>query len=109
MDILKITASAEACSVKRYHIADVILVPPTASGSGNPFDAEFAIAFFGPAGHSLTIPGFYDDDMGYVVRFSPTIEGTWHYESHSDIPELNRIGGGESLRAGSPAACRRHE
>lgn len=37
---------------------------------------------------SVTVPGFYDGDGVYRVRFMPDTEGEWRYETHSSDPAL---------------------
>jgi len=88
MKMLRSAPLGEAIEIKRYHLVDLILAPPDMEAPGNPFDVEFAASFHGPAGRALTIPGFYDSEKGYVVRFSPELEGVWQCESHSDVPAL---------------------
>jgi hypothetical protein len=44
----------------------------------NPFVAEVRGVFTGPGG-SYSIPGFYDGDGAWKVRFSPTSLGAWTY------------------------------
>lgn len=89
METLTLSSPDESAVVERYHLVDLALAPTTAAVPGNPFVVEFGATFYGPAGQALTVPGFYDGDNGYLVRFSPTVEGTWHYQSHSDIPALD--------------------
>lgn len=43
----------------------------------NPFYADLYGVFTGPGGMSLKIPGFYDGDNVWKVRFSPPLPGEW--------------------------------
>ena len=43
----------------------------------NPFQAAFAAGATGPGGIRLTLPGFYDGNSSWKVRFAPTAEGEW--------------------------------
>lgn len=48
----------------------------------DPFDfasARFSAEFQGPAGRKLEIPGFWDGDRAWKVRFTPTAPGVWTY------------------------------
>lgn len=65
---------------------EVTLKGPT---NGNPFlDVRFA-ARFAQGYDSIEVPGFYDGDGNYRVRFSPEKQGTWKYETSSSVPELH--------------------
>ena len=56
---------------------------------GNPFlNVRFA-ARFSQGYDSIEVPGFYDGDGNYRVRFSPEKQGNWKYETSSNAPELN--------------------
>ena len=50
----------------------------------------------------ITVPGFYDGEGVYKVRFSPPCQGQWRYETRSNRPELNGKSG--SFTAGPPSA-----
>ena len=65
---------------------------------GNPFDITFGAVFTSPDGAACTIPGFYNGNQEYVVRFSPDRKGSWSYETYSSVPELSGIK--SSLNAG---------
>lgn len=48
----------------------------------NPYDSrEVALegVFTGPDGKEMTIPGFWDGDGSWKIRFTPSSEGTWTY------------------------------
>jgi hypothetical protein len=65
---------------------EVTLRGPT---HGNPFlDVRFA-ARFAQGYDSIEVPGFYDGNGNYRVRFSPEQQGVWRYETRSSAPELN--------------------
>jgi Domain of unknown function (DUF5060)/Protein of unknown function (DUF4038)/Domain of unknown function (DUF5605) len=56
---------------------------------GNPyldvaFDAVFKIK-----GREVRVPGFYDGNGVYKVRFMPETEGEWHFVTRSKTPELD--------------------
>ena len=68
---------------------------------GNPFvDVDFR-AEFHYRNLTQTVPGFYDGDGIYRIRFMPQIEGQWRYVTHANVPELDSQSG--SLICG-PAA-----
>lgn len=49
----------------------------------NPYDIEFG-AEFRQGGQVLRIPGFYDGEGIYKVRFMPQAEGPWQYQTYCD-------------------------
>jgi len=60
-----------------------------ASTSANPFTIVFFAEITGPGGIKLKLPGFYDGNNTWKIRFSPTKEGKWTITTLSDIPDLN--------------------
>ncbi len=51
---------------------------------GNPFTDVTVDAFFtAPSGRTITIPGFYDGDGTWWVRFNPGEPGDWTYQIRS--------------------------
>jgi hypothetical protein len=57
----------------------------------SPFSAQFTFDFADSAATEVT--GFYDGNGIYRVRFMPSLSGSWHYLTHSRIPELNHKSG----------------
>jgi Protein of unknown function (DUF4038)/Domain of unknown function (DUF5060) len=55
----------------------------------NPFQIGFAAEATGPGGSRLTLPGFYDGNGTWKVRFTPAAEGEWSLLTHSEVPALN--------------------
>jgi len=86
-------AADKLARVPVYQPVDVVIAGPRAGVSGNPFDTRFEGTFLGPAGRSVTIPGFYDSRVGFVVRFSPTVEGIWRYRTSSAEGALEGVSG----------------
>jgi hypothetical protein len=61
---------------------------------GNPFvDVRFS-ARFTLAHRTVEVPGFYDGDGGYKVRFSPDSPGRWTFETVSTDTGLTGLSGG---------------
>ena len=80
------SAASSAPTVERWGVYEVALKGPT---NGNPFlDVRFA-ARFAQGYDSVEVPGFYDGDGIYRVRFSPEKLGTWSYETISGTAELS--------------------
>jgi hypothetical protein len=50
----------------------------------NPFgDVALEATFTGPSGQLYTVPGFYDGDHTWRVRFRPNEVGEWTYMTHT--------------------------
>ncbi len=77
----------------QFEPCDLVLAHAALSVRGNPLDVRFRATFRGPRGALITVPGFYDSDLGYVVRFAAVLPGTWWYEATSDEPALSGIEG----------------
>ncbi len=59
-----------------YHVCDFALSGETACA--NPFLVDVSATFTHESGASVAeVPGFYDGEDRWVVRFSPTQEGVW--------------------------------
>lgn len=57
--------------------------------NGNPFDDVTLSASFSNGGRTVRVPGFYDGDGIYRIRFSPPDLGHWQWISSSNAPALN--------------------
>ena len=74
-------AAAPAATVEQWGIYEIALKGPT---NGNPFlDVRFSAAF-GNGSKTIEVPGFYDGDGIYRVRFMPDTPGVWHYETRAN-------------------------
>ncbi len=61
------------------------------SRGGNPFEVELSATFVHETGAAIeNIPGFYDGDGAWLVRFRPTREGIWRARTSSPARELDR-------------------
>ena len=53
----------------------------------NPYlDVDITAVFTGPAGQSITRPGFWDGGQRWCLRFAPTAPGRWTYRVDSGDP-----------------------
>lgn len=59
--------------------------------SGNPFmEVEVKADFWQPGGNdTIRVSGFYDGGGRYVIRFMPSVSGTWKYRTMSNVPALS--------------------
>jgi hypothetical protein len=76
----------EGVSVQQWDIYEVALHGPD---SGNPFIEVTLNAVFKQREKSVSVPGFYDGDGTYRIRFSPDLQGRWTYETVSNAAELS--------------------
>jgi len=77
-------------NVEQWGLYELALAGPT---NGNPFlEVRFA-ARFAQGYDSIEVPGFYDGDGTYRVRFMPKTQGKWSYATVSSAPELNGVTG----------------
>jgi PKD repeat protein len=90
---------ARTTDVERWGVWELTL---DGSREGNPYlEVELSATFIGD-GKRVVVPGFYDGDGVYKVRFSPPSEGQWRFEMRSNRPELHGKSG--SFTAGPPSA-----
>src|SRR5215469_15047540 len=69
-------------SVEEWGIYEISLNGPT---NGNPStDVQFS-AVFDNGDKQVNVPGFYDGDGTYRIRFMPDAQGRWHYETHANV------------------------
>lgn len=79
-------AQKEMKKVEQWSVYEISFHGPAA---GNPYiDVEFS-ALFSRKNESITVPGFYDGDGIYRIRFSPPSRGKWLYKTNSNVPELS--------------------
>ncbi|HEX6686835.1 MAG TPA: DUF5060 domain-containing protein [Candidatus Limnocylindrales bacterium] len=67
----------------------------SARAYANPFaDVALDVRFTGPSGISVVVPGFYDGDGTWRVRFNPPEAGPWRWRATTapQDPELNASG-----------------
>lgn len=72
-------------SVERWGFYEIELTGPS---EGNPFDNVTLAAVFESAGKQVRVPGFYDGDGVYRIRFSPPELGEWRWRTESSAPVL---------------------
>src|ERR1051326_8752628 len=83
-----IAAQEPGQQIERWNFFELRLPGPSA---GNPFTEVRFSAEFRYQQRTIEIPGFYDGDGAYVVRFMPDEVGEWSYTTHSRSEE-RRVG-----------------
>lgn len=81
------TSNAASAKVSLWDIFEFRLTGPT---DGNPFvDVQLRVLFTCDDGDTVEVEGFYDGDGVYITRFMPQRNGTWRFETISNMVELN--------------------
>ncbi len=75
-----------AVTIQQYRVHDFSF---KAQVTGNPFDVELRGEFSGPGGLRVVVPGFYDGDNTWKIRFAPTVAGDWSMRTVSPVAALN--------------------
>ncbi|WFU04428.1 DUF5060 domain-containing protein (plasmid) [Rhizobium sp. CB3171] len=87
-----------SATVEKWGVFEAAFNGPS---GGNPYlDAAFD-AVFSQNSREIRVPGFYDGDGVYRVRFMPDNEGEWSFRTRSKTPELDGKTG--SLTATKPS------
>jgi len=84
----------------QYEVLDIVFETKTLPD--NPFIADFSAILTGPNGKTLEVPGFYDGDHQWILRFSASDTGTWRYKTKSSLKELNGHSGTIKISQGDP-------
>lgn len=74
-------------SIEKWKIFEITLKGPA---EGNPFTDVSLTGNFVLNGDTLKIPGFYDGDGVYKIRFMPEKEGKWEYITTSNAKKLDK-------------------
>jgi|GEM_PF-457697 len=54
-----------------------------------PVDVKFSAQLQDATGKQIEVPGFYNGDHEYLIRFTPTETGQWSYVTESTLSELD--------------------
>ncbi|QDV42838.1 hypothetical protein Enr13x_26880 [Stieleria neptunia] len=76
----------ETNSIEQWDVYEITL---KGSSAGNPYLETSLSVEFSNDSKTVTVPGFYDGDGVYKVRFSPDQKGTWKYVTKSDQDGLS--------------------
>jgi hypothetical protein len=58
-------------------------------GRSNPFTVDFGAVITHESGMKMKVPGFYNGNNSWIVRFSPPEPGRWTYTTWSEVRALN--------------------
>ncbi len=76
---------------EQWGVHEIVLSGPA---TGNPYMEVELAAVFKNGGQSVQVPGFYDGNCTYRIRFSPSIRGNWTYQTQSNVAQLSGKKGG---------------
>lgn len=72
-------------TVAKWAIKDVSF----AAKSDKPFGEKFGAVFTSPKNQQMTIPGFYNGNGEWIIRFSASDMGKWSYTTYSTVTALS--------------------
>jgi hypothetical protein len=76
---------ARQTTAEQWGIYEIVLRGPT---TGNPFTDIRLSAVFDNGAKKVEVPGFYDGEGTYRIRFMPDVQGNWRYETKANRWEL---------------------
>ncbi len=86
IQLLSLLLTFSLPAVEQWGRHEVVLKGPASS---NPYLEVQWSAAFTQGDRVIVVPGFWDGDDTYRVRFSPPTQGEWRYATRSATPELN--------------------
>jgi len=87
MPVALIPAAARATVIPRWAVCDLPFASDTSHA--NPFLVPFSASARGPSGLELGLPGFFDGNGTWKIRFSPPAIGEWTLTTSSTDEALN--------------------
>jgi len=79
-------SQAQSAETERWGLYEIVLDGPE---TGNPFVDIRLSATFTRGTQTVTVPGFYDGEGVYRIRFSPEDAGAWSWRTTSNAPALD--------------------
>ena len=73
-------------TTEKWKIFELTLKGPA---DGNPFTDVKLSGQFIKDNDTISVPGFYDGEGIYKIRFMPAVEGEWNYVTSSSVKKLN--------------------
>ncbi|MEO1524908.1 MAG: DUF5060 domain-containing protein [Planctomycetota bacterium] len=86
-------------ATRQWEMAELELM--VSSTLPEPIDADVAVQFRHGSGKQISVPGFFDGNNEYKVRFTPPLPGTWQYSVESSLSELNGRSGALNVMTAS--------
>ncbi|QEF99105.1 Putative endoglucanase [Stieleria maiorica] len=86
----------QVLSATQWDVLDVRFLVDTLSD--RPTDVEFAATFTAESGERFDVPGFYNGNQEYRIRFTPASPGRWTYRTNSSKTELDGKAGALNVK-----------
>ena len=83
---------AKSITAKQFNPIDLIY-QSIDKKSDNPFNVSFGAVFVSPLQQEITVPGFYNGNDEFIIRFSANEPGRWTYKTFSSNPDMAGITG----------------
>ena len=83
---LEAAGRTDPSRIERWGVYEITLDGPS---RGNPIDDVALAALFVCDGRQVRVPGFYDGDGVYRIRFSPPALGQWRWTTTSNVEALS--------------------
>ena len=78
--------TSERETIEQWGLFELVMEGPS---DGNPFLEVTFSALFSSGKEKVKVPGFYDGEGIYRIRFSPHSQGQWDYRTTSNLEELD--------------------
>lgn len=83
--MFQLPAFCQSVSLSKWQVTDLAFQ----ASSSQPFDVSFGAVFTGPDNQKMNVPGFYNGNNDWVIRFSSSVPGKWQYTTYSSMPKLS--------------------
>ncbi|MFR9650711.1 MAG: DUF5060 domain-containing protein [Rikenellaceae bacterium] len=81
------SSTSKRITADRFEVIDIPF--KAKESSDKPFEVAFNALFTSPSGVKQSVPGFYNGDKEWLVRFSAAEAGEWSFTTTSDFKSLN--------------------
>lgn len=83
-------SSCQTREIQKVELWGVFEISLEGSSDGNSYMDNTLNAIFANGSETISVPGFYDGNGIYKIRFSPDELGPWKYITQSNLPELDK-------------------
>lgn len=73
--------------IPKWEVLDIILT--TNQKVASPYKTNFYAVFTHSNGTVQQVPGFYNGNKEWVIRFSSSLEGKWNFTTQGDVKKIN--------------------
>jgi len=74
-------------AIEKFEVVDVVF--EIKDVIQKPFSVDFGAIFTGPTGEEMKVPGFYNGERQWVLRFSSNTAGRWKFTTYADVKALD--------------------